>query len=132
MKTLFYSAKDFEKSYLHEANADRHAITLIPEALSDATVSLAKGYEAVSIFAGDDASTTVIEKLNQQGIKYIAIRAAGYDNVDIQTANQSHIRIANVPEYSPNAIAEHAIALILALNRKLVMANEQVHHQIFQ
>ena len=62
---------------------------------------------------------------------YIAIRASGYDNIDIQAANALGIRVANVPDYSPNAVAEHAVALMLALNRKLTTANAQVHQQNF-
>lgn len=83
------------------------------------------------IFTGDDASTSVVEKLNSVGIKYIAVRAVGYDNVDIKKAGELGIKVANVPEYSPYAIAEHAVGLMLALNRKLITADDQVHHNNF-
>jgi D-lactate dehydrogenase len=85
----------------------------------------------ISIFANDDASAPVLDKLENMGVKFIAIRAAGYDNVDIARARQLGICVANVPEYSPYAIAEHALALMLALNRKLILANYQVHRQDF-
>lgn len=131
MKTLFYSTKDFEKQYIIDANADTHEITLIPEALSITTAIKAKGFEAISIFTGDDASTEVIRQLKQQGVKYIAIRATGYDNVDIHEAERIGISVANVPAYSPHSIAEHAVGLMLALCRKLTIANEQAHHHNF-
>ena len=131
MKTIIYSIKDFERSYLLKANKMNHELTCIEEALMPDTASLAKGHEAVVVFTGDDVSTAVIEKLHEAGIKYIAIRAVGYDNVDIKTANELGIKCANVPEYSPYSIAEHAVALMLALNRKLILADKQVHQHNF-
>lgn len=126
MKTLFFSTKNFEKPYLDKSGKDFHDLNFITEALTEETASKATGYEAVSIFAGDDASAAVLNKLKEAGVGYIAIRAAGYDNINIAEANKLNIRVANVPAYSPYAIAEHAVALILALNRKITLAKEQV------
>ena len=131
MKIIIYSIKDFERSYLLNANKMNHELTCVEEALMPDTAALAKGHEAVVVFTGDDVSTAVIEKLHEAGIKYIAIRAVGYDNVDIKTANELGIKCANVPEYSPYSIAEHAVALMLALNRKLILAGKQVHQHNF-
>ncbi len=131
MKILFYSIKDFEKSYLSSASNNMQQVEFIPVALSVQTANKAKGFEVVCIFTGDDASAAVLQALNKNGIKFIAIRAAGYDNVDLGMANELGIRVANVPGYSPFAIAEHAVALILALNRKIITANTQVHQQNF-
>ncbi len=131
MKVIIYSIKNFEQSYLQKANKMGHELTYTDEPLNVNTAELAKTYEAVMIFTGDDASTSVIEKLHTNGIKYIAVRAVGYDNVDIKKANELDIKIANVPEYSPYAIAEHAVGLMLALNRKLITADAQVHHNNF-
>lgn len=131
MKTIIYSIKDFERSYLLQANKMNHELTFAEEPLMPATADLAKGHEAVVVFTGDDVSTAVIEKLQEAGIKYIAIRAVGYDNVDIKRAHELGIKCANVPEYSPYSIAEHAVALMLALNRKIVLADKQVHHHNF-
>ena len=131
MKVLFYSSKDFELPYLKEAASTDFEIDFAKEPLSLKTALLAKGYDAVSIFAADDASAEVIKELRNEGIKFIAVRAAGYDNVDISAANKAGIRVANTPESSPNAIAEHTVAMMLALNRKLIKANEQVHKQNF-
>ena len=131
MKILFFSSKDFEQPYILNENENRHIVEMSHEALSAETAHLAKEYEAISIFTSDDASTAVIEKLYANGIKYIAVRAAGYDNVDIQKANELGIKVANVPEYSPHAIAEYTVAMILALNRKLMLADKQVHQNNF-
>ena len=131
MKILFYSVKDFEQTYLVEANSGRFEIKFVAEALSLHTADLSKGYDAISIFANDDASAPVIQALKKNGVKYIAIRAAGYDNVDINAANEAEIVIANVPDYSPNAIAEHAVLLMLSLDRKIVLSHTQVARQDF-
>lgn len=120
-----YSTKDFEKPYLQTANRSHQNVDFTTESLSQPTAEKARGYQAVSIFAGDDASGPVIRALHSCGVKYIAVRAAGYDNVDLQVAQDSGISVANVPAYSPYAIAEHAVALLLALNRKIIYAWRQ-------
>src|SRR5688500_4833352 len=122
MKTLFYSTKDFELDYLQDALKPDITATFIPAALGMDTVELAKGFEAVSVFTGDDCKGDVIRSLSAAGVKFIAIRSAGYDNIDIPVCNEWGIRVANVPEYSPNAIAEHSVALMLALDRQLIRA----------
>lgn len=131
MRTLFYSVKDFEKSFLETASHKQNDILFIADSLSMESAEKAKGFEAVCIFAGDDASARVLQKLHQYGIRFIAIRSAGYDNIDLSIANELEIRVANVPEYSPYAIAEHTVALILSLNRKIITANLQVKKQDF-
>lgn len=131
MKILVYSAKDFEQPYLFDANNNVHEVSMTGKALSAGTADEAKGFDAVSVFTGDDVSGPVIEQLSRAGVRYIAIRAAGYDNVDLDKAAALEIRVANVPEYSPYAIAEHALALMLALNRKLIVADRKVHRHDF-
>jgi D-lactate dehydrogenase len=131
MKVLVYSTKDFENLYLKRANKKKHEVTYIEEALNVNTAGLSYSFDAVVVFTGDDVSTPVIEKLYECGIKFIAVRAVGYDNIDIKRANELGIRVANVPEYSPYAIAEHAVALMLALNRKLLIADSQVRQHNF-
>lgn len=131
MKILFYSTKDFEQPYFEAANGKKKDVVFIKEALSLLTADKANGFDTVSIFTGDDASYHVLEALYKNGVRFIAIRAAGYDNVDIEKANELGIAVANVPEYSPYAVAEHAIALVLALNRKIITADRQVHNLNF-
>jgi len=132
MKVLFYSTKDFEKPFLKEANQNNHQIDFIVEPLSLNSVILSRGYECVSVFTADDVSAPVVRQLSKHGVKGVAIRAAGYDNIDLDEANENGLVVANVPEYSPYAIAEHAVALMLALNRKIVIADKKVHTQNFQ
>jgi D-lactate dehydrogenase len=131
MKILFFSTKSFEAPYLEEAMKQFFETSYTRTRLSVETASLSKGYDVVSVFTGDDVSAPVVEALKNNGVRFIAIRAAGFDNVDIDKANESEIRVANVPAYSPNAVAEHAVAMMLALDRKLVLANQQVHDQNF-
>ena len=85
----------------------------------------------MSLFTSDDASAEVLEKLGALGIKYIALRTAGYNNVAIERATELGIKVARVPAYSPYAIAEHTMALILALNRKLIRAHNRVRDMNF-
>jgi D-lactate dehydrogenase len=131
MNILFYSTKNFERPYLLSSGNEAFGIHMTEKALSAGTAEEARGFDVVSVFTGDDVSAPVVEKLYQSGVRFIAVRAAGHDNVDLVKANELGIRVANVPEYSPYAIAEHALALMLALNRKLVLADKQVHGQDF-
>jgi D-lactate dehydrogenase len=131
MKVIFYSTMDYERSYFLSANKEAHELTFVEETLNIETANLAKNHDAVVIFAGDDGSTAVIEQLYDAGVRHIAIRAVGYDNVDLSKAHDLGIRVANVPEYSPYAIAEYAVSLILSLNRKTILAHTQVHAHNF-
>ncbi len=126
MKILFFSAQSFEIPFLEKANKDGFDLTFETLSLSKKNAHLAEGFDVVSIFTGDDASADVIEILRQCAVKYIAIRATGYDNVDLELADDIGIKVANVPSYSPYAIAEHAVALILAVNRKITLAQRKV------
>jgi D-lactate dehydrogenase len=126
MKVLVYSTRDFEKAYLERANKNKHYLTFTKEALSSSSAISAIGYDAVSIFSADEACFLTLEKLRSFGVKYICLRSVGYDNVNINAAKREGIKVANVPAYSPNAIAEHAVTLLLALNRKLIEANDNI------
>ena len=131
MKVAVYSTHKFEKIYLEKAFAQKHEVKYIGSELSVETASLAQGSEAVSIFVNDDASTPVLEKLNKQGIRFLVLRSAGYNHVDLAAAKRLSIKVARVPDYSPYAVAEHAVALMLALNRKLIRAHNRVMDQNF-
>lgn len=131
MKIAVYSAKNFEKKYLIASNKSRHEMSFYKESLSVRTCDQARGAECVVIFTNDDASAPVLDKLKELGTKNIAVRAAGYDQVDIPYAKKLGFRIANVPEYSPYAIAEHTIAMMLALNRKIISADKNVKNYNF-
>lgn len=131
MKILFYSSKNFEKPFLNAAKPDNYQMDYVTEPLSINSAPLSKEYECISVFTADDVSAPVIRHLAGYGVKMIAVRAAGFDNIDLEAANENNIVVANVPEYSPYAVAEHAVALMLALNRKIVTANEKVNAQNF-
>lgn len=131
MKTLFYSTKAYEQSYLEVANRMDADITFLRKDLNIQNAHLANGFEIISIFTGDDANAEVLDCLHKLGVKFIATRAAGHDNIDIEKANELGIAVANVPAYSPYAIAEHVVALIQALNRKIVTAYKQGQQQNF-
>lgn len=120
MKVVAYSIKEFEKEFLARANHKQHEITLISNALSLETAVYAAGKDAVLVFTNDDVSAPVIDKLADLGIKYIATRSVGTDHIDREAAGNRKIKLANVPSYSPQAIAEYAIMLGLSLSRKLV------------
>ena len=128
MKVVAYSIRSFEKEFLSKANQKKHDITLISNPLGLDTALYAEGKDAVIVFTNDVVSASVVKRLAELGIKYIATRSAGTDHIDREAAAKYGIKIANVPYYSPEAIAEHAVALAFALNRKLIKANEHSHH----
>jgi D-lactate dehydrogenase len=100
--------------------------------LSTVTATLAKDYDAVSLFTSDDASAPVLEKLAAGGVRFIALRSVGYDHVDLDRAGSLSMRVANVPEYSPYSIAEHAVAMLMAVNRKIVESQLLMEIQDFR
>ncbi len=126
MKTAVFSLRKFEKEHLFNANNGKHQLKPIETHLSQDSVELAKECEAACIFVSDDASAPVLKKLKQLGIKYLALRSAGFNHVDLNKAKELGIRVARVPEYSPYAVAEHTVALMLALNRKLIRAHNRI------
>jgi lactate dehydrogenase-like 2-hydroxyacid dehydrogenase len=115
MKVVAYSIKSFEKEFLAKANQKKHDITLISNPLNLETAAYAEGKDAVIVFTNDDVSAPVVNKLADFGVKYIATRSAGTDHIDKEQAGERKIKVANVPAYSPQAIAEHTAALALAL-----------------
>jgi len=132
MKAVAYSIKPFEKEFLAKANQKKHDITLISNALTPDTAVYAEGKEAVIVFTNDDVSAFVIEKLAALGIKYIVTRSVGTDHIDKEAAARHGIKLSNVPSYSPQAIAEHAVAMAFALNRQLLKADRRSHHFDFR
>lgn len=131
MKLLVYSAKKFEVPFLERANKRNHHVVFTHNALNSKSAHQAVGFDAIAIFSGDDASLTVLEKLKDFGVKYISLRSAGFNNIHLKCAKRLGFKVANAPDYSPHAIAEHAVSILLALNRKIVLANAQVHQYNF-
>ena len=131
MRTAVFSTHRFEREYLLSAAGTGHELVLLEPRLSLETAILAQSSRAVSIFVNDDASATVLEKVAEVGISFIVLRSAGYNNVDLAAAAQLNLRVARVPEYSPFAVAEHTLALMLTLNRKLIKANNRIRDMNF-
>ncbi|MDQ3017426.1 MAG: NAD(P)-binding domain-containing protein, partial [Bacteroidota bacterium] len=131
MKTIVYSAHKFEREYLVNANDNRHDMILHEVNLSENTVHLAAGCVAASIFVTDPAPAGTIQKLAALGIRYLALRSAGYNHVDLKEAERVNIGVARVPSYSPYAVAEHTVAMMLALNRQLVHAHNRINELNF-
>jgi D-lactate dehydrogenase len=132
MKVVAFSMRSFEREYLAKANNKVHDITLIGNPLRPETMLYAAGKEAVVVFTNDDVSAPVIVQLAALGVKYIITRSTGMDHIDVVAAEQHGIKIANVPSYSPQAIAEHAITLALALNRHVILADRNSHNFDFR
>ena len=132
MKITIYNTKTYERDYILSVNA-AHEIVFVNESLSLETIDKAKKADAIVVFVNDFVSAEIVEALKRinPGLKGIATRAAGHDNIDMEKAKALGIKVANVPEYSPNAIAEHTIGMMLALNRKLILSNRQVHEYNF-
>ncbi|WGQ09847.1 2-hydroxyacid dehydrogenase [Pedobacter gandavensis] len=125
MKAICYSTKAVEKDLLIKANDNKHDITLISDALKAETACFAKGNQAVIVFTNDEVTAPIIHKLSGLGIQYILTRSVGTDHIDIEAAKKLGIQVANIPAYSPEAIAEHTLALALALSRHLIQADQQ-------
>jgi len=131
MKTMIYSFHAYEKHYFENLSTGTQQLVFSDKELSLTTTALSAGFDAVCLFANDNASAPVLELLHKNGIRYIALRSAGYDHVDLIKAKELGIRVARVPAYSPFSVAEHAVALMLALNRKLIPAHNRIMGQNF-
>lgn len=116
-KIAFFDAKPYDEQSFDALNK-KFKINYFKEKLTKETVGLAKGHDAVCVFVNDTIDSFVIDKLVELDIKLIALRSAGFNHVDLKTASNK-IPIVRVPAYSPHAVAEHAMALLLTLNRKI-------------
>ncbi len=130
MKIAFFSTQPYDKEYFDRYNT-QHEIIFFEARLNEQTVNLAKGCNAVCAFVNDQLSAGVLNALKEMGIKIIAQRCAGFNNVDVVIAKQNNITVVRVPAYSPHAVAEHALALIMTLNRKTHKAYNRVREGNF-
>lgn len=126
MKVTAYSIKACEKEFITRANNKKHDITLISNRLTVDTVCYAKGKDAVLVFPSDDLSEQILLDLKLMGVKYIVTRSTGTDHIDLKVAKSLGIEVASIPPYSPESIAEHALALMLALSRNILPAHRQM------
>ncbi|WP_031494991.1 2-hydroxyacid dehydrogenase [Bryobacter aggregatus] len=127
MKIAFFGAHQFEREFFDRYNARKgHEITFLEEHLRPETAVLAAGHDCVCVFVNDTVDATVLGLLAEQGIQLIAARSAGFNHIDLDAAKRLGIPVVRVPAYSPFAVAEHAVALILTLNRKTHRAFNRV------
>ncbi len=127
MKVAVFSSKPYDREYLEKFNTEaKHKLTFFDAPLNSETTNLAAGFNAVCVFVSDRIDRNTIEKLALSGIKLIDLRSAGFNHVDIAAASENNIKVLRVPAYSPQAVAEHAVALILTLNRKTHKAYNRV------
>lgn len=120
-----FSTKPYDQRGFEAAN-DAHTLTWLSPRLDLTTVELAAGADAVCVFVNDDLSAPVLDALAASGVRCVALRCAGYNNVDLEAARRLGLVVVHVPAYSPNAVAEHTLALILALNRRIHRAYNRV------
>jgi D-lactate dehydrogenase len=132
MKIAVFSTKSYDKIYLekHKANS-KHTFTYFETTLNDETTNLSMGFEGICVFVNDKIDKKTIENLSKNGIKLIALRCAGFNNVDLKAAQKENIKVVRVPAYSPQAVAEHAVAMILTLNRKTHKVYNRVRESNF-
>ncbi len=127
MRIAVFSTKGFDKRYFEEFNPQyNHELVFFEAPLNLNTVNLSAGFEGICVFVNDVLDKEVVNELAKNGVKIIALRCAGFNNVDIQAASEKNITVVRVPSYSPQAVAEHALALIMTLNRKTHKAYNRV------
>ena len=146
MKLVVFSAHEYDKKFFTEANDAlklNFDLVFLKAALLPHTAILADGATAVCAFVNDQIQAATLEQLAQQGVKFLVssildcfnilqlMRCAGFNNVDLDAAERVGIQVARVPAYSPYAVAEHAMALILTLNRKIHRAYARVRESNF-
>lgn len=131
MRIVVYSAKPYDRQFLDAAARPGMRMQYCEARLSLETVALAEGATAICAFVNDDLSRPVLEKLAEMGVRLIALRCAGFNQVDLATAEKLGLTVARVPAYSPYAVAEHTMALILSLNRKIHRAYNRVREGNF-
>jgi D-lactate dehydrogenase len=132
MKVAVFSSQSYDREFLSAANqnSDRELVFFEPR-LTRETVALAAGFPVVCVFINDELGEETLQQLANQGTKLIALRSAGYNNVDLSVAKELGMTVVRVPAYSPYAVAEHAVGLILTLNRKLHKAYNRVRDDNF-
>ncbi|AKD04983.1 2-hydroxyacid dehydrogenase [Pontibacter korlensis] len=132
MNVTFFNTKVYDQQFFSEANKDfRHKLKFLEVPLNENTAVLAKGSTAVCVFVNDLVNKQVLQHLAQVEIKLVALRCAGFNNVNLKAAAQLGIKVVRVPAYSPYAVAEHTLALILTLNRKTHRAYNRIREGNF-
>ncbi len=133
MKILFYDTKPYDRESFEKILHKYEGITVdfLKTDISRHTVNLSRGYDAVCVFVASQVNCSIIERLSENGVKLILLRCAGYNNVDLACAKEKGITVMHVPAYSPEAVAEHALALAFAVNRHIHKAYIKVRENNF-
>src|SRR5579864_654093 len=132
MEVAIFSSTRYERQFLDEANKiENHKLKYHDMSLDMDTVELAAGYGAVCIFVNDKADAGVLEALHRGGTGMLALRCTGFNNVDLEAAARLGIKVVRVVTYSPHSVAEHAVALLLAINRKVHRAYNRTRDSNF-
>ncbi|MFZ5939997.1 MAG: 2-hydroxyacid dehydrogenase [Bacteroidota bacterium] len=132
MKIAVFSAKSYDKDFLLQANRSYgYELEFFEAPLNRKTAGLSAGFEVVCAFVNDQINRETLEQLSRHHIRLVALRCAGFNNVDLEAAASLGITVLRVPAYSPHAVAEHAVALIMALSRKTHKAYNRVREANF-
>ena len=131
MKILCYSAKDYDRKYFTNENVGNLQLDFQDCSLNSETVKLVDGYDAVCIFVNDECDRNILTHLQKNGVRCVLLRCAGFNNVDLVAAKELGISVARVPKYSPYAVAEHTVGLLLCLNRKIHKAHNRIRENNF-
>ena len=132
MKVAVFSTKNYDREFLGKFNENYgHEITFFEAPLNEDTANLAQDFKAICAFVNDKMDANTLARIAGHGIKLIALRCAGFNNVDLKAAAQNGIEVRRVPAYSPQAVAEHAVALIMTLNRKTHKAYNRIREGNF-
>ncbi len=132
MDIAIFSTQSYDRDYLRPANqAGQHQLHFFKPSLNQENIKLAEGFPCVCVFVNDQLDEATITHLAGRGLKLIALRCAGFNNVDLAAAEAAGVKIVRVPAYSPHAVAEHALALIMTLNRKTHKAFNRVREGNF-
>lgn len=127
MKILFYSSQAYDIEAFNKANENYNFdLTFVNERINPYNANRARGFDAICSFVNDTINKDIIDILVSNGIKIILLRCAGFNSIDIEYAKSKNITVARVPAYSPNAVAEHAVALLQTLNRKIHKAYNRI------
>ena len=132
MKIAVFNTKSYDREYLDRYNKQiNHELIYFEAPLNHNTVNLTQGFEGVCVFVNDVIDREAMKRLSGNGVRIVALRCAGFNNVDLEAAAEYRIKVVRVPAYSPQAVAEHAVALILTLNRKTHKAYNRVRENNF-
>lgn len=132
MKTIFFDTHAYERHAFETANAKfGHELVFVEPRLTEMTAEMAKGFPAVCSFVNDRLNEKTLEILKECGVRLIVLRSAGFNHVDLEAASKLGLLVTRVPEYSPYAVAEHAVTLVLALNRKIHRSYQRVRELNF-